>query len=106
MAVDQRRDVRIRAHWAIRVVWDTGYANGLTENLSRSGAMISVEDEPPVKAGQQVTLSVRLPGHGRSFELGAKVRWVSEMLPNTLGIEFDEALSTDALGVLEAIAAA
>jgi Tfp pilus assembly protein PilZ len=88
------------------VVWDSGFANGLTENLSPSGAMISVEDEPPVEAGQEVTLSVQLPGQGRKFELGARVRWVSEMLPNTLGIEFDDGLPIDAVGVLEAIAAA
>lgn len=104
--MDQRRDVRIRAHWAIRLVWDTGYANGLTENLSQSGAMVSVEDEPPVKPGQEVTLSIQLPEDGRTFELGARVRWVSEMLPNTMGIEFDEELPRDAVGILEASVAA
>lgn len=104
--MDQRRHVRIRAHWAVSVTWSSGSARGLTENLSALGAMLSCEDEPPVATGEKVSVSIQLPGNGRAFELAATVRWVSEMLPNTMGIEFDEALPEDAVGILDAIAAA
>jgi hypothetical protein len=103
MGVEKRREARTRAHWAIELRWADGSAKGMTENLSPSGAMMSVEDEPPLYNGEKVSIAIQLPGRGRSFELAGTVRWVSEMLPNTLGVEFDEPLPDDAMGVLEAI---
>lgn len=103
MGVDKRREPRTRAHWGVELRWDEGSANGMTENLSSQGAMMSMEDEPPLYTGEKVTLVVQLPGRGRSFELAGTVRWVSEMLPNTLGVEFDEPLPEDAIGVLDAL---
>ncbi len=68
--------------------------------------MISLEDEPPLSSGEKVSLTIQLPGRGRAFEIDATVRWLSDMLPNTLGIEFAGPLPEDALGVLEALAIA
>ncbi len=68
--------------------------------------MVSLEDEPPLSRGQALQMILQLPGQGRAIEIAAKVRWVSEMLPNTMGIEFEHGLPEDAVGVLQAIAAA
>lgn len=101
MAVEKRTDPRIRAHWPVRFVWEGGYANGLTENLSRSGAKISIEDEPAVYAGEEVTVTVKLPGEGEDFEVVARIRWIDEDLPNTIGLAFDEPLPSEARMLLD-----
>jgi hypothetical protein len=98
---DQRKHPRVRALWPVRFVWDGGYARGLTENLSRSGAKISIEDEPPVYAGEEVAVTVHLPGEGEDFEVAARVRWVDEDMPNTIGLAFEEELPEDAGGLLD-----
>lgn len=101
MAAEKRAEPRIRAHWPVKFVWESGYAHGLTENLSRSGAQISIEDEPPVYAGEEVVVTVTLPGEGDTFEVVARIRWVDEDLPNTIGLAFDEPLPDDARTLLE-----
>lgn len=101
MGVEKRTEPRIRAHWPVKFVWEGGYARGLTENLSRSGARISIEDEPPVYAGEEVVVTVTLPGEGEDFEVVARIRWVDEDLPNTIGLAFDEPLPDEARTLLE-----
>lgn len=100
MRVDNRREPRLRAHWRVELRWAEGAAEGTTENLSARGAMLSVVDDPALETGEPVRVTLHLPGDGGSIEVGARVRWVSEMLPNTLGIEFDEPLPRDALEAL------
>jgi hypothetical protein len=101
MAAEKRADPRFRAYWPVRFVWEGGYADGLTENLSRSGAKISIEEEPPVYAGEEVSVTVALPGDGDDFEVVARIRWVDEDLPNTIGLAFDEPLPDEARTLLD-----
>jgi hypothetical protein len=85
--------------------WEGGGARGLTENLSRSGAMISLEDEPPVEPGRVVELELSVPGRAEPLRVSATVRWVSAMLPNTLGLELVEELAEAVLAALAPTAA-
>lgn len=100
---DKRKHPRVRALWPVRFVWDSGYADGLTEDLSIGGARISIEDEPPVYAGEEVAIALQLPGDGEKLEVVARVRWVDEDLPNTMGLAFDEDLPEYASSLLQII---
>ena len=61
---------------------------GNTENLSERGAMLSVDIDPAVNAGDLLELEFELPQVG-TITVGVTVRWVSAVLPGMVGVEFN-----------------
>lgn len=59
----------------------------MTENLSERGAMLSVDIDPPLAAGDELELALELPGNG-VVTIQARVRWTSTVLPGMTGVEF------------------
>ena len=85
---EQRRDVRVKLHCAIRVRFDGDEVEGSTDNVSLRGAMISVPEDTPIERGHVVEVTFELPGASGPTTCKATVRWSSMVLPGVLGLEF------------------
>ena len=68
-----RRHDRSTLNTPITVVSSSGVASGRTTNLSRSGALISLDDVIPPKPGEAVTLELMHPQTGSVQRVSAKV---------------------------------
>ncbi len=78
---------------------------GTTENLSVRGAMLTVPGIDPEPArGDRITVRFTLAGLPDPIERPAIVRWVSTVLEDMIGIEFDTPLDDDARKLLELLA--
>ena len=101
----RRRDERIKLHREISVSHVVGRFVGTTENLSVRGAMLTVPGiDPEPERGDRVEVSFTLPGLPDPIVRGAIVRWVSTVLEDMIGIEFDEPLEDDARKLLDLLA--
>jgi len=78
----------VAVHYRVAVRHAGREARGTTENLSERGAMLSVEIDPPLAAGDPLALALSLPD-GTVIGFGGRVCWVSSVLPGMAGIEFD-----------------
>jgi len=74
-------------HYRLIVRDGSREGRGSTENVSERGAMISIDLDPPLRAGGEITLDVELPERG-FVQIPARVRWISSVLPGMAGIEF------------------
>ncbi|PRQ07812.1 PilZ domain protein [Enhygromyxa salina] len=74
-------------HYRLSLRRAGGKGRGTTENLSERGAMVSLDVDPPLVAGEMIELEIELPGYG-SLAVPAKVRWASTVLPGMTGVEF------------------
>jgi hypothetical protein len=84
---DLRAQLRVAVHYRLSLRRGTREGRGTTENLSERGAMVSVEIDPPLSAGDDIDLEIDLPEQGR-VSVPAKVRWASTVLPGMTGVEF------------------
>jgi hypothetical protein len=69
-------------------------ARGQTENVSERGAMISVDIDPPLAAGDRIELDLEFDWPKRD-RVGATVRWASAVLPGMVGVEFDSPIEPE-----------
>ena len=89
-------------HREISVLIDGRRFVGTTENLSVRGAMMTVPDiDPVLRRGDRVEVSFDLPGLPEPILCSAVVRWVSSVLEDMVGVEFDRQLDADARKILE-----
>lgn len=93
-AAEQRKSARIAVALKGRVRTDSARHKALTENLSTGGAMLTVDEDHELSAGQNVVVELEVPAPiGETISLDATVRWASEMLPDLIGVEFSTPLS-------------
>ncbi len=85
--VDKREDTRQRARIRVRVAAGERETEGSTENVSRSGALLSL-DGPALPVGSSVRLSLVHPRSDEEIEIVGTVARLGEG-PNSLAIRFD-----------------
>ncbi|KIG16243.1 hypothetical protein DB30_04703 [Enhygromyxa salina] len=84
---DLRAQLRVAVHYRLSLRRAGVEGRGTTENLSERGAMVSLDIDPPLAAGEEIALEIELPGYG-SLVVPSKVRWASTVLPGMTGVEF------------------
>ena len=70
-----------------------------SENLSAGGAMLTLHSRYEFEIGETFVIAFSLSsaeGEPISVLRGATVRWVSDLLPDMLGVAFDQALDAAA----------
>jgi hypothetical protein len=77
-----------------------------SENLSLGGAMLTLSASFEVDAGETVELAFALPrpnGPALPITRKAVVRWTSELLPDLLGVAFEQPLSEEEAALVEGL---
>ena len=84
---DARKQPRVAVHYRLILRRAGIEGRGTTENLSERGAMLSVDIDPPLAAGETCEIDLELPSAGL-VTVRATVRWASAVLPGMVGVEF------------------
>jgi hypothetical protein len=101
---DLRTQPRVAAHYRLTVRYAGLEGRGNTENLSERGAMLSVDMDPPLSAGDEFELVLELPQRG-PLTIPVTVRWVSAVLPGMIGVEFDPPVNPELLAHIASLVA-
>lgn len=85
---DKRTNTRFPVEIDIQLVHREQQVLGRTVNLSLGGALLRVPAEIPIKVGDRVEASIRLPDLDRPLLAKADVRWINDRDPELVGIQF------------------
>ena len=98
-----RADLRVPLHLHINITTENGRRlRGRTENLSAGGAMLTIAVDPPLVAGEFLSVEFELPRPGESplsIRRSGCVSWASAVLPDLLGICFDKRLAPEEIAL-------
>ncbi|MCH9680208.1 MAG: PilZ domain-containing protein [Deltaproteobacteria bacterium] len=88
MGQEKRASTRYNVAVQMDVTHDGAMASGLTVNLSLGGALVRVPAEPPLRVGDRVEVSFRLPDLDKPLAAKAEVRWVDDGDGEIAGLQF------------------
>jgi Tfp pilus assembly protein PilZ len=90
---ERRKQPRAPSRVAARLDTTSGKLDARTRDLSRSGALVAVDDGEPVPVGENVRVAIVHPTTGDELEVDAKVARHVTMQDGraALGIQFDDA---------------
>jgi len=85
---DKRTSTRFQVEIDIQLMHGEQRALGRTVNLSLGGVLLRASTEIPIKVGDRVEVSIRLPDLDRPLVAKADVRWINHHDPELVGIQF------------------
>jgi uncharacterized protein (TIGR02266 family) len=90
---DRRAFPRLELHAEVTFESDNNFYTGLTQDISSGGIFLATRALRPV--GEQIKVTLTIPGMGMPLELDAEVRWVRDWssardadLPIGMGLKF------------------
>ena len=84
---EQRIQPRVAVHYRVVLRRGENEGSGNTENLNELGAMLSVDIDPALNPGDEITVDIDLPEVG-VVRTRARVGWMSTVLPGMVGVEY------------------
>lgn len=100
-ASDKRASTRYEVEIEMHVAAEGREAIGRTLNLSLGGTLVHVPVDPPLRVGERVRVSFRVPELATPMAASADVRWVGDLDERLVGLQFStgfRAKETWALG--------
>lgn len=88
VGVEQRVHTRYEIAHAVELTRADVTIAGQMHNLSRGGTLVSADMEPRLRVGERMTVSFRLPDLESPIACQAEVRWVSDVDPKIVGLQF------------------
>jgi c-di-GMP-binding flagellar brake protein YcgR len=88
MTIEKRKAERLDAAVEVMIARNGVEVAGMTINLSLGGAQVRARLEPAPRIGERVRIALSLPTHGAPISAEAEVRWVSELEPDRVGVQF------------------
>lgn len=85
---DKRSSTRYQVELEMQVVVQGDPIASRCVNLSLGGALVRVPSETPLRVGQRVEVSFRLPDLDKPLGAKADVRWVDDGDPEVVGVQF------------------
>lgn len=98
---EKRQTARYVVEQPVEIVRDGATVKGTSINMSLGGLCMRAELSPPVRVGDRVRLSFRVPSLEQPIEVDATVRWRNEVDIAMIGVQFSTGLrakQTFALG--------
>jgi len=100
---DQRAHVRAPLELEIDLESDHNFYSGLTSDISEGGIFVGTHMLPAI--GEELEMSLKLPGHAEAFTIRGTVRWLRELrvssddAPQGFGMQWKE-LSSEAAAAI------
>lgn len=85
---DKRASTRYQVEIDMHVVAEGREATGRTLNLSLGGSLVLVPATPPLRVGERVQISFRVPELAAPLTASADVRWVGDLDEALVGLQF------------------
>ncbi len=85
---DKRASTRYQVDVPMDVMHNGATAPGRAVNLSLGGALVRVPIQPPLRVGDRVDISFRVPDLDKPVAAKAEVRWVNDAEQEIAGLQF------------------
>jgi hypothetical protein len=87
-AIEQRAHARYSVEHPVEVGRGEARTEGRTINLSRGGLLASIPISPPLKMGERVGVTLRVPDLEAAIVCQAEVRWANRVDETIVGLQF------------------
>lgn len=85
---EKRASTRYQVEIDVQMIANGHEATGRTLNLSLGGALVLVPTPEPLRVGDKVQISFRVPELATPLTASAEVRWVGDLDDAMLGLSF------------------